>query len=144
MTMKYINKIHHRTKKHKSDSMNLNILENPLTHSYKPDLNPRFRQDGTQIPQGPLKVNYLPTVSTDVNAVISIADRMKVGGDKCDCCGKQNVKLSTCARCKMAYYCSQECQKTRWKDGHNKACRKPGQIMVGDYVKLEVYPVGLN
>ena len=116
--------------------MNLNILENPLTHSYKPDLNPRFRQDGTQIPQGPLKVNYLPTVSTDVNAVISIADRMKVGGDKCDCCGKQNVKLFTCARCKMAYYCSQECQKTRWKDGHNKACRKPGQIMVGDYVKL--------
>ena len=83
--------------------MNLNILENPLTHSYKPDLNPRFRQDGTQIPQGPLKVNYLPTVSsdTDVNAVISIADRMKVGGDKCDCCGKQNVKLSTYIRCKM-------------------------------------------
>ena len=116
--------------------MNLNILENPLTHSYKPDLNPRFREDGTQIPRGPLKVNYLPTVSTDVNEVTSIAERMKVGGDKCDCCRKQNVKLFACARCKMAYYCSQECQKNRWKDGHNKACRKPGQIMVGDYVKL--------
>ena len=61
---------------------------------------------------------------------------MKVGGDKCDCCGKQNVKLFTCARCKMTYYCSQECQKTNWKNGHNKACRKAGQVKVGDYVKL--------
>ena len=115
---------------------NLSILENPLTHSHTINTNPIFREDGTQIPQEPIRVNYQPTVTTDVNTLTSIIERMKVGGDKCDCCGKQNVKLFPCNRCKMTYYCSKECQKTNWQNGHNKACRKAGQVKVGDYVKL--------
>jgi hypothetical protein len=121
----------------KSDLIkNLSILENPLTHSYTKSTNPTFRSDGTKIPREPMIVNYQPTATTDMNTCISIMERMKVGGDKCDCCGKQNIKLFSCARCKMTYYCSRECQKNNWKNGHNEACRKPGQVKAGDYVKL--------
>jgi hypothetical protein len=45
-------------------------------------------------------------------------------------------KLMTCTRCKMAFYCSAECQKAQWKKGHKAACRAPGQLEPGDDVKL--------
>jgi hypothetical protein len=42
-----------------------------------------------------------------------------------------------CTRYKMACYCSKECQKAQWKAGHTQACRKPGQIEVGDWMQLQ-------
>jgi len=30
--------------------------------------------------------------------------------------------LSKCAKCKIAQYCSKDCQQAHWKAGHNKAC----------------------
>jgi hypothetical protein len=73
----------------------------------------------------------------------SITERLvEVGGTHCDCCGKgrQELGLATlmiCTRCKMAYYCSKECQKSQWKAGHKQACRKSGQIEVGDWMQLQ-------
>jgi hypothetical protein len=45
--------------------------------------------------------------------------------------------LMICTRCKMACYCSKECQKAQWKAGHKQACRKPGQIEGGDWMQLQ-------
>lgn len=73
----------------------------------------------------------------------SIIDRMGAGGGKCDCCGKkaeemESGELKRCSRCDMAHYCSTECQKKQWKEGgHNHACRKPGQIEVGDIMLVK-------
>lgn len=75
-----------------------------------------------------------------------------VGGGFCDCCKKTReqlgvVKLNCCSRCKMAYYCSSECQRKQWRAGHKEACRKEKEIKVGDIMKIrhtslpEVAPV---
>lgn len=56
----------------------------------------------------------------------------------CDCCGKtleelQLPSLKRCSRCTLVFYCSEKCQKEDWTEkGHRTACRKPGQIVVGD------------
>jgi TPR repeat protein len=43
---------------------------------------------------------------------------------KCANCGASNAK-SRCGRCKVAAYCSTECQTTHWKEGgHKKVCGK--------------------
>ena len=33
-------------------------------------------------------------------------------------------QFSKCARCKLAYYCSKECQVVDWKSRHIKVCKK--------------------
>lgn len=71
-----------------------------------------------------------------------IISRVTVGGARCDCCGKsrkdmKNNDFEVCARCKVAYYCSRECQTRQWNAGHNTACRKSGQIKRGDYMLLK-------
>ncbi|KAL3918044.1 MAG: hypothetical protein SGILL_004432 [Bacillariaceae sp.] len=42
----------------------------------------------------------------------------------CDGCGnpKESPQIYACARCKMAYYCSKECQRADWKRGHRAEC----------------------
>ncbi len=45
-----------------------------------------------------------------------------IGMELCDCCGKSGnteVMLKKCSKCKMAKYCSKECQSNDWK--HHKA-----------------------
>ena len=47
----------------------------------------------------------------------------------CTNCLKQTCKkLSRCSRCKIAHYCSKECQKDHWKNGHKKQC-KPTNVV---------------
>ncbi|KAL3935603.1 MAG: hypothetical protein SGBAC_008912 [Bacillariaceae sp.] len=41
--------------------------------------------------------------------------------DQCQVCGKEG-KVHRCSRCKIARYCSIECQKSDWKAGHRKTC----------------------
>ena len=51
---------------------------------------------------------------------------------KCDSncwgCNKDRVELKKCSRCKIAKYCSKQCQKTDWKDIHKLACLLPGSF----------------
>ena len=66
---------------------------------------------------------------------------LKVGGERCDCCGKSREELGKtlleyCTACKKAYYCGEDCQKKQWKAGHKKWCRKPGVFKPGDYIRL--------
>eukprot|EP00172_Hildenbrandia_rubra_P002852 Plantae.Rhodophyta-Hildenbrandia_rubra.ctg4032.p1 GENE.Plantae.Rhodophyta-Hildenbrandia_rubra.ctg4032~~Plantae.Rhodophyta-Hildenbrandia_rubra.ctg4032.p1 ORF type:complete len:344 (-),score=74.36 Plantae.Rhodophyta-Hildenbrandia_rubra.ctg4032:5139-6092(-) len=65
--------------------------------------------------------------------------RLDVGGGKCDQCGVDEgdgIKMKTCGRCKMVYYCSEGCQRAAWKAMHKKGCRAPGQVEVGDWIQL--------
>ena len=42
----------------------------------------------------------------------------------CDECGKEsNVKLKCCSKCKLAYYCSADCQRADWKK-HKIVCKE--------------------
>lgn len=94
----------------------LRDLENP-TVGRVPVSNPMFSQD-------------------------SFVQRTRVGGNKCDFCSKkrnevaQGSGLFRCSKCKLAYYCSRECQRKQWKAGHRSHCRKQGDIQVGDYVRV--------
>ena len=40
---------------------------------------------------------------------------------RCACCGNRS-NTEACARCKVAYYCSKQCQKKDWKVCHKKVC----------------------
>lgn len=66
---------------------------------------------------------------------------LAIGGNCCDSCGKSTTELGVthlqcCSRCKMAYYCSEKCNKRQWKRGHKHHCRKPGEPKPGDFVFL--------
>lgn len=81
--------------------------------------------------------------------VQELVKRCRVGGGKCDQCGRKKgdrfildtgkeskVKLMAYGRCKMVYYCSRDCALAGWKSIHKQACRMPRQIEVGDLVKV--------
>ena len=45
---------------------------------------------------------------------------------KCAMCASppaEGMKLRACSQCKLAWYCSKECQGADWKRGHKKACK---------------------
>lgn len=69
-----------------------------------------------------------------------VVQRLVVGGDKCDCCGKERCEvvggLFRCTKCKLSYYCSPACQHKQWKDGHKKCCRTLGDIKPRDWMIL--------
>ena len=107
---------------------NLNILENPRGAYIGP------RSQDARVTGIPMTPRGEPDPE--------ILRRLAVGGSECDCCHvKRNQvdqhELLRCGRCKNAYYCSSACQKQQWRAGHKQACRAPGQIEAGDYMKLK-------
>jgi hypothetical protein len=57
-----------------------------------------------------------------------IIEDAKIGLDaikrkECWNCKAVRDKLPLCTRCKVARYCSKDCQKTHWKAGHKDECR---------------------
>lgn len=45
----------------------------------------------------------------------------------CDCCGEKEasgLKFKECSACRQARYCSEECQKLAWKNGHKQECKQ--------------------
>ncbi|KAJ7764854.1 ankyrin repeat-containing domain protein [Mycena metata] len=63
-----------------------------------------------------------------VTATITKWIRKRTGGEApraqkcCDTCGKSDSPLKNCARCRIARYCSSECQAKAWKT-HKKTCQ---------------------
>ena len=55
-----------------------------------------------------------------------------VSGGKCDACGRTDTKLKACSRCKRAWYCSTDCQKSDWTV-HKQNCG----VKIGDHVILK-------
>jgi hypothetical protein len=43
-------------------------------------------------------------------------------------CGAKGPNLKKCGGCKTAYYCSVECQRANWKDGHKLLCKILGKL----------------
>jgi len=50
---------------------------------------------------------------------------MKAAQNRCSHCGKMNVDLQLCSRCKKVQYCSRDCQAKDWKKGGHKSVCKP-------------------
>ena len=67
---------------------------------------------------------------------------LTTGGAQCDHCGKTAEEaglpcLHKCKQCRMAFYCSVECQAARWSSGgHREHCKKFGRFGVGDKLVL--------
>jgi len=65
-----------------------------------------------------------------------------LAGLQCECCEESRKylgegRLLRCGRCKMAYYCSVDCQHKAWREqGHRLVCRKKGEFKVGDVAVL--------
>jgi len=112
---------------------------------YIPPPEQRLRSDGTPMPrtQRFTGVPVGPMVGDEGVLTQGEVDQLlKVGGERCDCCGKSREELGTkllnkCSGCEKAYYCSRECQVKQWKAGHKKWCRKPGEFKPGDYIRLQ-------
>ena len=43
---------------------------------------------------------------------------------RCDFCFDETAKLAVCAICKVAKYCSKECQREAWQRHHKKVCKR--------------------
>ncbi|KAK7681331.1 hypothetical protein QCA50_015422 [Cerrena zonata] len=55
---------------------------------------------------------------------ISVDDTISIATDSCGSCGKREVKLSRCSKCKKVAYCGRDCQTADWKS-HKAACHAP-------------------
>ena len=63
---------------------------------------------------------------------------LHIAGAWCDHCRRarsSDRQLHRCAKCRMAYYCSAECQRDAWRE-HRGRCRPAGACMEGDFVTL--------
>ena len=52
----------------------------------------------------------------------SSAKRAKMAPRVCQLCGKEAAKMKKCSVCKLARYCSEECQLGDWEK-HQKSCK---------------------
>ena len=48
----------------------------------------------------------------------------KMAAPTCQWCLEKEKKLFWCSRCKASSYCSVDCQRKHWKNGHREACKK--------------------
>lgn len=62
---------------------------------------------------------------------------MLVRSAACSHCarGAEDGTLQRCGKCRLAFYCSPECQRANW-DAHKAQCRAPGDYVEGDVVVL--------
>jgi hypothetical protein len=123
-------------------------FESPLMHGTikrQEDMSEEEYEEWSKaIAESPVMSNCDPRIERGVRA-----HRLK----ECGHCGKpevsgeldtgegDRVKLSTCGRCGVAVYCSKECQKADWKNGHKRICSAADfdfLDLIGD--ALEVIP----
>lgn len=75
---------------------------------------------------------------TEAEKAAVVANRINASKNRsaaCSQCGASDVVLSRCAKCKLACYCSGECQRANW-GVHKPQCRAPGEHRAGDVVML--------
>jgi hypothetical protein len=71
--------------------------------------------------QAPAKVEWLQSVELGYEQKVASGLNPSV----CFHCGNSDKKLSKCAKCGVASYCSRDCQTTDWKasgGGHKNSC----------------------
>lgn len=52
----------------------------------------------------------------------------------CTRCGKKAI--NRCQKCRLTYYCNQECQKADWLAGHKQACSEIEKAQMGDIAHM--------
>lgn len=62
---------------------------------------------------------------------VSSSDGNNIKRSRCFCCEKQEeeVTFKLCGKCKVAKYCSRECQLQDWKKQHKRACASYQRMM---------------
>jgi len=65
---------------------------------------------------------FIKHMKYDKAELVEVEDVLKKPTHKCDVCKTATTKA--CARCKISYFCSSECQKSAWKK-HKKVCKAP-------------------
>ncbi|ORY68941.1 uncharacterized protein BCR38DRAFT_424825 [Pseudomassariella vexata] len=95
-------------------------LMHPLAHSFLDGSHGVRIEDGDEITIFPCKVDELIKLNTD-----SIKHNWLVEEPKtCHSCGEAKQTMERCGGCKLAYYCSKDCQVKGWKDkGHKTQCK---------------------
>ena len=100
----------------------------------------RALEGPARLPQFVNDLNYMSSAKMSSEQVAYMAKfAFSVGGAFCDHCRKSRedasvVNFFKCGSCRLAHYCSKDCQKRAWDAGHNKLCRKAGCFNVGDLV----------
>ncbi|KAJ3311967.1 hypothetical protein HDU76_002993, partial [Blyttiomyces sp. JEL0837] len=126
---KYLDRLH--GKQTSEDSDETREGENPF----------RILRPKMMLPPGCLVDKVLPE---DLPLEVLDERGRVVKGGYCEGCKKdrtvgiveQPVILKQCSRCRLAWYCSPQCQRAAWKDGHKLFCRVPYDFKKGDVVKL--------
>mmetsp|Transcript_32510 Transcript_32510/g.71363 ORF Transcript_32510/g.71363 Transcript_32510/m.71363 type:complete len:381 (-) Transcript_32510:206-1348(-) len=86
-------------------------------------------------------IENLSSRSGVINLCEATPFSVSVGGGYCDCCMKPREDefyvFFKCKRCRLAHYCSKECQVRAWNHGHMQHCREYGHYKKGDVVVVE-------
>lgn len=53
----------------------------------------------------------------------------------CSFCGEESPDLLKCSRCKEMYYCSRDCQRGHWREGHREDCKE--EIKYTDFTSTD-------
>ena len=54
----------------------------------------------------------------------------------CEVCFKVAARMPSCRGCQHAWFCSAECQKAAWRDGHKAECRALSQLAASRGTRL--------
>jgi hypothetical protein len=102
-----------------------------------------------EINKTPVVAEWLETLELGYEgAASSNITRENTNSSVCFSCGISNAKLSKCAKCNVASYCSKECQLTDWKPvskgggGHKMSCPAYARLELGD--NADVYQLQLK
>ena len=73
--------------------------------------------------KSPQEIREHLTALRDSGALPSSAESTREAGEHtCAHCGKATTGHARCSRCKVAWYCGRECQRSHWRAGHREAC----------------------
>jgi len=72
---------------------------------------------------------FIKHMKYDKAELVEVEDVVKKPARQCDVCKTNTTKA--CARCKISYFCSAECQKSAWKK-HKKTCKAPTRVVASE------------
>jgi len=78
-------------------------------------------EDGVRVPINPKRAEKLTKKAAKLGN-----EEARVKLNKCHACDKVDPtgsEFKRCSRCKVALYCSADCQRNHWKDGHKEDCK---------------------
>jgi TPR repeat protein len=89
-----------------------------------------FRKAAAQGDAGAQNMSELISQSDLAAILVGLASKGVIPSDatsasQCSFCSRgceSGLKLKPCSRCKVVFYCGEECQRKHWKEGHKAVC----------------------